>query len=334
MEHLAQIEVKVVGRPRCIFLIWVALFAATPLARTQPGPNPILRQQRDDKSAPSAARIQTESALVLVPVTVVDRLNRFVNGLEKQDFRIFEDNQEQTILNVSKEDTPLSIGLLVDCSGSMGEKLQSSREAVDQFLKIANPEDEVSLIVFNETAELLQSFTHDWSVIRHQLASAKSTGRTALLDALGIGFHEMKNARNPRKVILVISDGGDNNSRHTRMEIRRAAREADVQIYAMGNYEPMETRWRTPEEQDGPDLVSEFAKDTGGREFEIHNATDLAEVPARIAMELRNQYVLAYSPQNQAHDGKYRRIRVDVFQQHGLASLRAFWRRGYFARPD
>lgn len=278
--------------------------------------------------------IRVDSTLVLIPVTVTDPLNRFVTGLEKENFKLFEEKKEQEIVSFTSEDAPLSVGLVFDCSGSMGSKLEKSREAVSQFFKTANPEDEFFLVQFNDTADLVQHFTTRLEEIQNRLTFTQSKGRTALLDAIYLALHEMKKAKNPRKALLIISDGGDNSSRYTEGEIKNLVKEADVQIYAIGIYEPVGSRSRTPEEMAGPGLLTEIAEQTGGRQYPVMNVNELPDIAAKIGVELRHQYILGYSPQNAQHDGKYRRVDVKLIQPRGLGPLRAFWRRGYYAPPE
>jgi VWFA-related protein len=144
-------------------------------------------------------------------------------------------------------------------------------------------------------------------------------------------MNQMKKAHNPRKAILVISDGGDNSSRYTQSEIKNLVREADVQIYAIGIFENMGGRGRTAEELSGPSLLTELAEQTGGRHFPVENLNELPDIAAKVGIELRNQYVLGYTPTNPQRDGKYRRVTVKVVQPRGLPPLRAFWRLGYYA---
>ncbi len=275
--------------------------------------------------------IRVDSTLVLIPVTVTDPLNRFVTGLEKENFRVFEDKAEQQLVQFSSEDAPLSVGLVFDCSGSMGNKLEKSRQAVAQFFKTANPEDEFFLVEFSDRAEMAVKFTTSLEEIQNRLTFTQSKGRTALLDGVYLALHSMKKARNPRKALLIISDGGDNNSRYTESEIKNLVREADVQIYAIGIFEPVATRGRTAEELAGPSLLSEIAEQTGGRHFPVENLNELPDIAAKIGIELRNQYILGYSPKNQDRNGKYRRVQVKLVQPRGLPPLRAFWRMGYYA---
>jgi VWFA-related protein len=292
----------------------------------QPRPKPEAKQDPIPK-----ANIRIDSSLVLIPVTVTDPLNRIVTGLEKENFKVFEDKKEQDLSQFSSEDAPLSVGVIFDCSGSMGRKLEKSRLAVAQFVKNANPEDEFFLVTFSDGAELVQSFTHSIEEVQNRLTFAQSRGRTALLDAIYLGLNEMKRARNPRKALLMISDGGDNNSRYSEAEIKNLVREADVQIYAMGIYESAGGRSRTSEEMSGPALLTEIAEQTGGRQYAVENVNELPDIAAKIGIELRNQYILGYAPQNRERDGRYRRIQVKLVQPRGLPPLRAFWRMGYYA---
>ena len=278
-----------------------------------------------------AGNIRVDTTLVQINVTVTDPLNRFVTGLEKEHFRLFEDKVEQPIAQFSAEDAPLSIGLVFDTSGSMGSKLQKSRQAAAQFFKTANPEDEFFLVEFNDRPELVVPFTTDTEDIQNRLTFTQSKGRTALLDGVKLSMTQMRKARNPRKAILIISDGGDNSSRYTESEIKNDVREADVQIYAIGIFEPAAGRGRTPEEMMGPSLLNEMAEQTGGRSFQVENVNELPDIAAKIGIELRNQYVLYYTPKNTVRDGKYRHVNVKLVQPRGLPPLKAFYRLGYYA---
>jgi len=290
---------------------------------------------RPKPAAPSEilpkSNIRVDTTLVLIPVTVTDPLNRFVTGLDKENFRIFEDKTEQQIMQFSSEDAPISVGVIFDCSGSMGAKLEKSRQAVTQFFKTANPEDEFFLVEFGDRAELVVPFTTSLEEIQNRLTFTQSRGKTALLDAVYLGLHHMKKSKNPRKALLIISDGGDNNSRYTETEIKNLVREADVQIYAIGIFEPASSRGRTAEELGGPSLLSEISEQTGGRHFPVENPNELPNIAEKIGIELRNQYIIGYSPKNTDHNGKYRRVQVKLVQPRGLPPLRAFWRMGYYA---
>ncbi|MBZ5606314.1 MAG: VWA domain-containing protein [Acidobacteriia bacterium] len=292
---------------------------------------PRVREKAPEPEPERRSNIRIDSTLVLIPVAVTDPMSRFVTGLDKENFKVYEDKIEQEIAQFSSEDAPLSIGVVFDTSGSMGAKLQKSRQAVAQFMKTANPEDEFFLIQFNDRPELIVPFTPDTEEIQNRLTFVQSRGRTALLDGVYMAMNQMKKARNPRKAILIISDGGDNSSRYTESEVKNAVREADVQIYAIGIFEPMQSRGRTPEELSGPALLGEVTEQTGGRHFAVDNLAELPDVAAKIGIELRNQYVLGYSPKNGNRDGKYRRVSVKLVKTTGLPQLKAIFRTGYYA---
>jgi Ca-activated chloride channel family protein len=284
-----------------------------------------------DPALDRRSNIRVDTTMVLIPVAVTDPMSRFVTGLEKENFKLFEEKVEQEIAQFSAEDAPLSVGIVFDTSGSMGSKLQKSRQAVAQFMKTANPEDEFFLIQFNDRPEMVVPFTPNTEEIQNRLTFIQSKGRTALLDGVYMAMNTMKKARNPRKAILIISDGGDNSSRYTESEVKNAVREADVQIYAIGIFEPMASRGRTPEEMSGPALLGEVTEQTGGRHFAVDNLAELPDVAAKIGIELRNQYVLGFIPKNPARDGKYRRVQVKLVKTTGLPQLKPIFRTGYFA---
>jgi Ca-activated chloride channel homolog len=275
--------------------------------------------------------LRVYTTLVLIPVSVTDAQNRFVLGLQKEDFQLFEDGVKQDIANFSSEDAPLSVGLVFDESGSMNYKLQTSRDATLQFLKFMNRDDEAFLVEFSDTAKISVGFTDRTAEIQSALNSAQPGGLTAMLDGINVALHAMKKAKNPRKAIVIVSDGGDNHSHYTSAEIESLVREADVQIYAMGVFDPVFSLLLTPEEISGPRLLSEIATQTGGRAFAAAVPSDLPAVTARIAVELRNQYVLAYYSKNRARDGKYRHVEVKISQPPGMSPIKGHWRLGYYA---
>lgn len=275
--------------------------------------------------------IRVNTTLVLVPVTVTDPNNRYVLGLDKDDFKVLEDGTEQKIKQFSGEDAPLSVGFLVDTSGSIGNKMDLCREAVKQFLKTMDTQDEAFLVAFSDRAELLAPLTHDNTEIMNKLSTAKLGGMTALFDGIFIGLDEMKKAHNPRKALVVISDGGDNNSAFSAKETLDRAMEAGVQVYGMGVFEPYASFGLSGAELRGPRLLSNIAEQTGGRAFAASSLEELPGIASRIGIELRNQYLLAYTPINQAKDGKYRKLEVKVTQPKGLTGLVARWRLGYYA---
>ena len=224
--------------------------------------------------------IRVDTTLVLIPVSVTDPMSRFVTGLDKENFKLSEDKVDQEITQFSSEDAPLSVGIVFDTSGSMGAKLQRSRQAVTQFMKTANPQDEFFLVEFNDRPEIVQTFTSETQEVQNRLTFTQAKGRTALLDGVYLAMNQMKKGHNPRKAILIISDGGDNSSRYTETEVKNAVREADVQIYAIGIFEPIASRGRTVEEMSGPGLLAEIAEQTGGRHFAVDKLAELPDVAA------------------------------------------------------
>jgi VWFA-related protein len=258
-------------------------------------------------------------------------MNKPVTGLEKDHFRVFEDKIEQTVTHFAMEDEPLAVGLVFDISGSMGPKLRRSRAAAAEFFKTANPEDEFFLVEFNDHPKLVTPLTRNIEEIQNQLTFSQSKGRTALLDAIMLAMHEMKRSKMPRKALMIISDGGDNSSRYTEAEVRKVVRESDVLIYSLGIFESYAARGRTPEELAGPGLLSELAEQTGGRHFAVDDLAELPDMAAKIGIELRNRYVIGYSPKNQQRDGRYHHVEVKVVTTPQMPRLRAYWRPGYYA---
>jgi VWFA-related protein len=268
----------------------------------------VVAAQAADKASNDSRVIRVDSNMVPIPVSVTDPRNRPVVGIDARQFRVFEGKAEQEVVNVSTDDAPVSVGIVFDGSGSMAGKLAKAREAVVEFLKCANPDDEFFLVNFSSKAELAIPFTTSGPEIQNRLMYATTKGKTALLDAVYVALTNMRDARNPRKALLIISDGGDNDSRYTETEIRRAVRETGVWIYAIGVYAGGLVAL-PEEERGGPKLLTELAEETGGRHFAVHSATELPGAAAKIALELRNQYLLGYCPTNVEPDGKDHKVR-------------------------
>ena len=275
--------------------------------------------------------IQVNVNMVVVGVTVTDPYDRIVTGLDQSNFEVFDDKVPQEIESFSTEDVPISVGMIFDASGSMSDKIEKSKEAALQFFKTSNPEDEFMLIQFNERPDLISAFTSKFEKLQDRLLFVKSGGRTALLDAIYLGLNEMKKARSTRKALLVISDGGDNHSRYTENEIKRAVRESDTQIFCVAVLEPLASRNRTPEEAAGPSLLSDLATVSGGRMFSVEDASELPDIAEKISIELRNEYVIGYKPSNLVRDGRWRRIKVKLDAPRGLPPLQVYARTGYYA---
>lgn len=275
--------------------------------------------------------LKSEVNLVLVPVTITDPMNRLVTGLDKQNFTLFEGKDQQEIKHFSSEDAPVSLGVIFDMSGSMASKIERAREAVLEFFKTANPQDEFFMITFADQPEEISDFTSSVEDIQGKLIYTVPKGRTALLDAIYLGVSKMRQAKFQKKALLVISDGGDNHSRYTEGEIKSLVKEADVLMYAIGLYDHY---FPTEEERLGPELLGELTGLTGGRAFTIDNPNDLADVATKIGIELRNQYVLGYRPKNPGHDGKWRKIKVKLLPPKGLPPLKVYAKTGYYAPTE
>src|SRR5580693_3398638 len=255
------------------------------------------------QSGPAALKIHPGSFIrmnvdmVLVPITVTDPLNRLVTGLEKEDFQIYENNGEQHIASFASEDAPVSIGIIFDLSGSMTSKLIRARESILQFIKTANPQDEFFVIGFNDRPELIEDFTSSVEQIQARLATVHAAHRTALLDAIYFGLAKMKDAHHERKALLVVSDGGDNRSRYTEGEVRAQVREADVEIYSIGIFDPYAP---TPEERTGPQLLDDLSNETGGRLFRVDSIDDMGDIAEKISTELHCRPYRRSSPRETA----------------------------------
>lgn len=330
------------------WLLFCALCAAAALAQNPPPISPSaeppkpaagLTGSQSKAAATSSSKdalikergIRVNVDLVLVNVTVTDPQNRLVTGLEQENFRVFEDNVEQEVVHFSGEDIPISLGVILDLSGSMSNKVEKARQAAVQFMKTANPQDEFFLVSFNDRAELVSNFTSSVEDLQTRLMYTAAHGRTALLDAIYLGLSQMRGAHNAKRALLIISDGGDNHSRYNEGDVKRFVKEADVQLYAIGIFDPIGMRNRTPEELNGPSLLNEVTEATGGRVFPVENLNDLPDTAAKIGMELRNQYVVGYKPSNHQRDSKWRKIKVRLRPPKGLPPLNVYSKTGYFA---
>ena len=294
----------------------------------KPKDEPLLVPPTTDRLSAHVRPLKVDVDLVLVPVTITDPLNRLVTGLEKENFQLYEGNSAQQIRTFSSEDAPVSLGVIFDSSGSMSSKMDRAKEAVIEFFKTANPQDEFFMITFSDEPEEVSDFTSSVDEIQNKLVFAVPRRRTALLDAIYLGIKKMREAKYPKKALLIISDGGDNHSRYTENEIKSLVKEADVMIYAIGIYDRYAS---AVEERLGPQLLSDITELTGGRAFTIDNPNDLGDVATKIGVELRNQYVLGYRPSKVVRDGKWRKIKVKLLPPKGLPPLKVYARTGYYA---
>jgi Ca-activated chloride channel family protein len=271
-----------------------------------------------------AARSQTlkvDVPVVLVNATVSDLKGRLVAGLERQHFRLWEDEVEQQVEYFSLEDMPLSVGLVFDATGSMAEKLSAARDAATAFLKTSNPRDEYFLVEFSDQPKVVQEFTTDISRLQKTIFSTSAQGLTPLFDAVHMGLEKITGGKNTKKALLLITDGEDNHSRYTFADIREFTREQDAQIYAIGLVDSLV----------GRTTIANLVETTGGRAFFPNSVNQLEDICTRIAIELKNQYLLGYRSTKVAKDGTWRQIHVEVNPPKGLPPLAVRARTGYYA---
>jgi Ca-activated chloride channel homolog len=274
----------------------------------------------------TAAAIRVDVKLTLIPVTVTGPLGAPYPGLAKEAFRLIEDGVDQEVKYFTSEDSPVSLGVVFDASRSMEGKLDQSRRAVSQFFRTAIPGDEFFAIEFSSAPRLLCDFTSDTELIESSLASIKPKNWTALFDAVYLATHQMKRARNPRKALLILSDGNDNYSRYSESEMKSLVREGDVCIYSIGLIGSGLLKRHIR-------VLKELSEQTGGHSYEVERMSDLPAAAEKISAAIRNQYVLGYFSSKPQSDGLYRKIEVHVNQEAGLPRLSASWRKGYYA-PD
>jgi Ca-activated chloride channel family protein len=302
-------------------------------ATITPRPRPSASQRSASQSSESQNTLRTDSSLVVIPTWVTTAAGASVTSLNKENFRVVEDNVEQPIAYFIQDDAPLSIGLLFDTSGSMRTKMDKASQSVAEFFKTANTEDEFFLVEFNDRAKLTIPFTLDSGEIYSRIARTKPFGRTSLLDSIQVALNHMKKARHTRKAIVIISDGGDNWSWHTARQIRGALLESDVQLYAMGIFDPDLSNRSPAENRNGPALLEELAGQTGGRHYPVGDLNDLPAISAKIGTDLRNEYLLGYYAAG-SRDGKYHHVKVNLALPDGAPPLRANYRRGYYAPTE
>ncbi len=282
------------------------------------------------QSAPGSRPLRADSNLVLIAATVVDGSDRFVPDLRKTDFRVFEGGIPQQIASLSTEDAPISAVIVFDASGSMAGTIPMAGQALREFLNTANPADEFSIATVRSQPQLSLPFVSDPDAVLQCLCGLAGDGQTALLDSVYMAAAYARKGRYPRKAVLIISDGEDNNSRYTEREVLDALRESDVALYSIGvgirlpEYSPEQNIQRT-----GAGLLSELAEATGGRYFEAWAPKDLPGIMRKI--DIRQQYVVGYSPAPLKADGKYHRVELRLTRQARERHLRTFCRPGYYA---
>ena len=275
-----------------------------------------------DGDSPAVFRVGVET--VYVPISVSDSLGRYVTGLGKEHFSVFEDRVEQTITHFSQEDAPISVGIILDISASMRDNNNFNRaqNAILRFLQSMNPKDEAFLITFNDRANMTQRFTDQIGTLRSTLAQLKPGGKTAIYDAVYMGLDQIRRGNNETRALILITDGEDNSSRYTPVELREFARESNVQVYGIGKEGTLGY---------GFVEIQNIVNLTGGRAFFPNSFSDLDYYIDLVHSELRSQYLVGYSPTNSVNDGKWRRITVRLNAPPGLPRLAVRAREGYYA---
>lgn len=304
-----------------IILVFFTAFAA--LAQT-PQPTP---PEGEDKP------ITVKTDLVTVTLTVTDLYGRFVSGLSKDAFKVFDNNQEQEITFFSDTDAPISIGILFDVSGSMsGEKIGKARKALERFIGTSHPSDEYFLIAFNSRAQLLLDRTRDGESVLRKLTLVEPKNNTALYDACYLGIERVTSGTRQKKALLIISDGQDNASRYSFNEVRRLMKESDVTVYAVGIIGGGDAGSTLG--MQGQSFLDELTSVTGGKSFYPQTDVEMDEIFERIALELRHQYSIGFTPKDFAPDGKWHKTKVKVNPPRGLPRLTVRGREGYYATPN
>ncbi|MDQ6788535.1 MAG: VWA domain-containing protein [Acidobacteriota bacterium] len=303
-----------------VFLTAFASAAQTPQA-TPPEP--------DENDKP----ISVKTDLVTLTLTVTDLYGRFVSGLSKDAFKVSDNNQEQVITFFSDADAPISVGILFDVSGSMsGEKIQKARKALERFIGTSHPSDEYFLIAFNSRAQLLLDRTRDGESVLQKLTLVEPKNNTALYDACYLGVERVTTGTRQKKALLIISDGQDNSSRYNFNEVRRLLKESDVSVYAVGITGGKDAGDALA--MQGQAFLDELASITGGKAFYPQTDVEMDEIFERIALELRHQYSIGFTPKDFTPDGKWHKVKVKVNPPRGLPRLTVRGREGYFATPN
>jgi Ca-activated chloride channel family protein len=285
-----------------------------------------IRRPAQTKQNFGSPSIRVDVNMALVPVTVLDTMGHNVTGLDRENFRVFDGSEQRPIVTFGQSDAPVSVGLIFDCSRSMRDKFKIARQAPAELYRRLNADDESFLITVSDKPEIRQDFTSAFSDIENSLLFTNPDGTTSLLDGVYMGLQQLKKAHNPRKALIVVSDGGDNNSRYTLRELTSMAAEADTQIFSICLFQNPQTL----EEADGPELLTKLAQATGGINYVIGDVKAMQSAFGKVGVTLHNQYVLGYYPPDNAPCGKYRKITVQLLLPAGMPRLHLYSRNGYF----
>lgn len=296
----------------------------------------------DAQTTAVPAAFRTSAQMVLVPVTVTDHNGKTIEGLGAKDFNIFEDRVAQQIVSFTAEDAPCSVGLILDVSGSMRDSLDAAKSVTHSFLESSNPRDEFLLLTVSTQPDSISNFTTDIANLEDNIERTSSGGMTALIDTVYLGLNHMRKAHQPRRALLILSDGIDNYSRYSKGELMRVALEADVQIYSIivtgrsGGTSSGGAPFRPSlaakpidqaREREGPNMLEELSEKTGGLYFHVRDGAEAREAAIKAGRALRNQYVIGYQPASSPATGKWHEVRV----KSNVPKVRVYARNGYYA---
>ena len=305
---------------------------SAPVSTPTPAVDPATGQQKNPNEIGTGPVI-TNVDLITVTVTVTDTYGRYVSGLGKSAFTIFDEKKPQEITYFSDDDSPVSVGVIFDVSGSMsGDKIKRAREALSKFIQTSHNSDEYFLIAFNSRAQLLLDKTRDGNSVLDKLTFVQTRNNTALYDACYLGVEKVQRGTHPKRALLLISDGQDNNSRYTFKELRRLLKESDVTLYGVGILSGGDAG--SPLGMEGQGILDELANISGGKAFFPRSNAEMDDIFEQIALELRHQYSIGYKPSDFANDGKWHKIKVKVTPPRGLPRLFVRAKEGYFALPS
>ena len=309
-----------------LFVGILLLLVSVPVLLAQ---NAVPTPPPDDPDSP--VRIKTD--LVTLTLTVTDLYGRYVSGLGQNAFTVTDNNVVQDITFFSDSDAPVSIGVLFDVSGSMsGDKIGKAQKALAKFIATSHPADEYFLIAFNSRAQLLMDRTRDGEALLQRLTLVQPKSNTALYDAVYLGTERVTRGTHQKRALLIISDGQDNASRYNFGEVRRLIKESDVVTYAVGIMDGGDSASSLG--MQGQAFLDEISSVTGGKSFYPQSDVEMDEIFERIALELRHQYSIGYTPKDFQPDGKWRKVKVKVKPPRGLPRLSVRGREGYYATAN
>jgi Ca-activated chloride channel family protein len=311
--------------------------------------SPALSQEKTPQKPPSEATpakaeptppgqliegpVITNTDLITFTVTVTDTYGRFVSGLNKNAFTVSDDKKQQEITFFSDDDAPVSVGVIFDVSGSMsGDKVRRARDALSKFVQTSHNSDEYFLIGFNSRAQLLLDKTRNGDAVLDKMTFVQTRGNTALYDACYLGVEKVQRGSHPKRALLLISDGQDNNSRYTFNELRRLLKESDVVLYGVGILGGGDAGSALGMEGQG--ILDELSSVSGGKAFFPRSPAEMDDIFEQIALELRHQYSIGYKPTNFSNDGKWHKVKVRVAPPRGLPRLFVRTKEGYYAIPS